>query len=158
MDKICTFLWFDKEAEEAAELYTSLFKDSEVVSKSHYSEGVSGTEPGSVMTVNFRLAGRDFIALNAGPEFKFSEAISLYVNCEDQAEVDRLWDAFLTSGAEESVCGWLKDRYGLSWQIIPEQLPNLVGGPDPAGSKRATEAMLQMKKIDLEALERAYKG
>jgi len=157
MQKIATFLWFDKEAKDAAEFYVSLFKNSRVTNVSHYPEGSPET-PGSVMTVNFELDSQEYIALNAGPMFKFTEAISLFVNCDDQAEVDRLWSALTNNGGEESQCGWLKDRWGLSWQIIPTKMMSYVGGSDPEGSKRAMQAMLQMRKIDLATIESAYKG
>ncbi|WP_101258118.1 VOC family protein [Streptomyces barkulensis] len=151
--KIATCLWFDGRAEEAARYYTSLFPDSRITDVQYYGEAGPG-EPGSVMTVTFELAGREFIALNGGPEFTFSEAISLSVDCADQAEVDELW-ARLTDGGEESVCGWLKDRYGLSWQIVPRELPELLGHPDPAVSQQVMKAMLGMRKIDIQALREA---
>ena len=153
MQKITTFLWFDNQAEEAAKFYISIFKNSRIISISHYGE--AGPRPaGSVLTVNFQLEGQEFIALNGGPEFKFTEAISLFVDCADQAEVDELWSR-LTAGGEESMCGWLKDKYGLSWQIVPRQLFDLINGPDAEKSRRATEAMFQMRKIDLERIRRA---
>ncbi|MER8186935.1 VOC family protein [Kitasatospora sp. NPDC094015] len=152
--KITTFLWYDHQAEEAARFYTSLFADSRITEVQRYGEGGPG-EPGSVMTVAFDLAGLGYVALNGGPLFPFTEAISLQVNCEDQAEVDRLWSA-LTEGGEESACGWLKDRYGLSWQITPRRLVELLGDPDRAGAQRAMQAMMQMRKIDIQALEDAY--
>ena len=153
MQKITTFLWFDNQAEEAAKFYISIFKNSRIISISHYGE--AGPRPaGSVLTVNFQLEGQEFIALNGGPEFKFTEAISLFVDCADQAEVDDLW-ARLTAGGEESMCGWLKDKYGLSWQIVPRQLFDLINSPDAEKSRRATEAMFQMRKIDLERIRRA---
>ncbi|MCU7820392.1 VOC family protein [Kitasatospora sp. DSM 101779] len=151
--KITTFLWFDHQAEEAARFYTSLFPDSRIVGVQRYGEAGPGAA-GSVMTVSFDLAGQRYVALNGGPIFPFTEAISLQVNCEDQAEVDRLWDA-LTEGGQESDCGWLKDRYGLSWQITPRRLMELIDDPDPAVSQPAMRAMLQMKKIDIKALEDA---
>jgi predicted 3-demethylubiquinone-9 3-methyltransferase (glyoxalase superfamily) len=154
MQKISPFLWFDTQAEEAANFYVSLFDDAAVTDVSRYPEGAPGLPAGQVMSVTFRLAGQEFMALNAGPEFKFTEAISLYVHCEDQDEVDRLWKA-LTDGGEESQCGWLKDRWGLSWQIIPDRLGELLGDPDPGRSQRAMQAMLQMQKIDIQALESA---
>jgi predicted 3-demethylubiquinone-9 3-methyltransferase (glyoxalase superfamily) len=153
MQKITPFLWFDTEAEEAAAFYTSLFEGSRVGAVSRYGEGSPG-EPGRVMTVEFELAGQTYVALNGGPEFPFTEAVSLQVSCEDQAEVDRLWDA-LTEGGAESQCGWLKDRYGLSWQIVPTRLHELLGDPDPGRSQRAMQAMLGMKKLDVAALEAA---
>jgi predicted 3-demethylubiquinone-9 3-methyltransferase (glyoxalase superfamily) len=155
MQKISTFLWFDDQAEEAANLYTSLFKNSKITSVNRYSEAGPG-KPGSVMTINFELDGREFTALNGGPEFKFTEALSLVVNCEGQAEVDQLWNKLTADGGEESMCGWLKDKFGLSWQIVPTALGGLIGGPDPAGAKRAMQAMLQMHKLDIATLQRAY--
>jgi predicted 3-demethylubiquinone-9 3-methyltransferase (glyoxalase superfamily) len=153
MQKITPFLWFDDQAEEAARFYVSLFEDSEITDVARYPEGAPG-EPGAVMTVNFRIAGREFTALNGGPQFRFTEAVSLYVHCEDQDEVDRFWSQ-LTEGGEESQCGWLKDRYGLSWQIVPGRLGELLGDPDPARAQAAMQAMLQMSKIDIKVLEDA---
>ena len=154
--KITTFLWFDDQAEEAARFYTSLFPDSRIVEVQRYGEAGPG-EAGSVMTVAFELAGQYHVALNGGPLFPFTEAISLQVGCDDQAEVDRLWAA-LTEGGQESDCGWLKDRYGLSWQITPRRLVELLGDPDPVRAQRVMRAMLQMRKIDIQALEDAYAG
>jgi predicted 3-demethylubiquinone-9 3-methyltransferase (glyoxalase superfamily) len=154
MPKITPFLWFDALAEEAANFYTSLFKNSKIISISRYSDG--GPKPqGTVMAVTFQLEGQEFIALNGGPEFKFSPAISFYVDCPSQAEVDRLWEN-LSDGGEEVQCGWLKDKYGLSWQIVPSGLSDLLNGKDADGSRRAMQAMLQMKKLDIEKLRRAY--
>lgn len=157
MQKITPFLWFDDQAEAAVNFYTALFKDSKILEVSRYPEGTPGLA-GSIMTINFQLAGQEFIALNGGPQFKFTEALSLVVNCEDQVEVDRLWSQLTANGGEESMCGWLKDKYGLSWQIVPVALSNFIGGPDPAGSQRAVQAMLQMRKLDLATLQRAYEG
>jgi predicted 3-demethylubiquinone-9 3-methyltransferase (glyoxalase superfamily) len=154
MQKITTFLWFDHQAEEAANFYISLFKNSKIISISHYGEGGPGPQ-GTVFTVNFLLEGQEFIALNGGPEFTFSPAISFFVDCATQAEVDELWNK-LTEGGEEVQCGWLKDKYGLSWQIVPSGLNDLLNGKDVEGSRRAMQAMLQMKKIDLEQMRRAY--
>lgn len=154
--KIRTCLWFDHEAEEAANFYISLFPDSRILAIAHYGEAGPG-KPGSVLTVSFELVGAQLIALNGGPHFKFTEAISLSVDCRDQAEVDALWEA-LGAGGQYSRCGWLKDRYGLSWQIVPSGLPELIGGPDKAGAKRAMEAMLGMSKLDVAKLEAAYQG
>ena len=156
MPKITPFLWFDNEAESAAKFYCSVFKNSRIKEVSHYREGMP-KPAGTVMTVNFELDGQEFIALNGGPEFKFDEAISFAVRCETQQEVDDYWDK-LTAGGEESMCGWLKDKYGLSWQITPSAIYETVGGPDPAGAQRATEAMLQMKKLDINKLRQAYAG
>ncbi|MFE7787756.1 VOC family protein [Streptomyces sp. NPDC057460] len=151
MQKIKTFLWFDNQAEEAANHYVSIFGgDSKVLGVTHYTEASPG-EPGAVMTVEFRLAGQEYIALNGGPQFPFTEAISLSVDCESQAEVDELW-AKLTDGGEESQCGWLRDKYGLSWQIVPRGLSEALSDPDPAKADRAMKAMLGMKKLDIEAL------
>ena len=154
MQKITPFLWFDDQAEQAMNFYTSIFKDSKVLSISRYGDAGPG-QPGKVMTATFQLNGQDFMALNGGPEFKFTEAISFFVNCETQAEVDELW-AKLSAGGEESQCGWLKDKFGLSWQIVPTTLGELLGGPDPVKSQRAMQAMLQMRKIDIAGLQRAY--
>jgi predicted 3-demethylubiquinone-9 3-methyltransferase (glyoxalase superfamily) len=160
MQKIVTYLWFDDQAEEAATLYTSLFKDSKIVNVSRYDEAAakaSGRPVGSAMTVAFELAGQEFLALNGGPQFPFTEAISLLVNCETQEEVDRLWEK-LGEGGEPGQCGWLKDRYGLSWQIVPTALGQLIGGPDAEGAQRAVGAMLQMQKLDIATLQKAYNG
>jgi predicted 3-demethylubiquinone-9 3-methyltransferase (glyoxalase superfamily) len=154
--KVRACLWFDHEAEEAAEFYVSLIPSSRILGVARYSEAGPG-KPGSVLTVCFELGGVQYLALNGGPVFKFTEAISLAVDCADQAEVDRLWTE-LGAGGTHSRCGWLKDRYGLSWQIVPSRLPELVNGPDKAGATRAMQAMLQMGKIDIAALEAAYYG
>ncbi|MEI8379041.1 MAG: VOC family protein [Planctomycetota bacterium] len=153
--KIKTFLWYDNKAEEAAELYCSLFPNSRIISVSRYPEG-SPAPAGTAMTVEFELAGTKFVALNGGPLFHFTEAISLTVDCEDQDEVDRLWEK-LTEGGTPSHCGWLKDRYGLSWQIVPRILPQLLSSPDAGVSQRVMTAMLQMAKIDIAKLQQAAK-
>jgi len=153
IQKITTYLWFDSQAEEAAQHYTSIFKNSKILEVTRYGDAGPGPK-GTAMTVLFQLEGQELIALNGGPHFKFTEAISLLVSCESQAEVDELWSQ-LSAGGEESQCGWLKDKYGLSWQIIPTALFRMLQDPDPGRSKRAMEAMLQMKKIDIAALERA---
>ncbi len=151
--KITTFLWYDTNAEEAAKLYTSIFRDSKIEEVTRY--GDSGPGPkGGVMTVRFRLEGQEFIGLNGGPAHKFTEAISLVVNCETQKEVDELWRK-LSAGGEEGPCGWLKDRFGLSWQIVPAVLPKLLADPDPQKARRVMEAMLKMKKLDIAQLEAA---
>ena len=150
MQKITTFLWFDDQAEAAVEHYTSIFDDTKVVEVHRYGASGPGT-PGSVMTIVFELAGQRFIALNGGPTFTFTEAISLSVDCADQDEVDRYW-ARLTDGGVEQPCGWLKDRFGVSWQIVPRQLMELLADPDPGRVERVTRAMLTMKKIDVAAL------
>lgn len=157
MQKINTFLWFDQEAEEAAKFYTSLFPNSEITQVQRYGEGAP-LPAGTVMMITFTLAGQQFMAMNAGPGHPFTDAISLYVDCEDQAEVDRLWDALTSDGGQEVQCGWLTDRYGLSWQIIPAALPRLLSDPDPERAGRAMQAMLAMQKIDVAALEAAAAG
>ncbi len=152
--KITPFLWFDKNAEEAVNLYTSLFEDSEITSKSHYkgeSAKAMGLANGTVMTVGFKLAGQVFTALNGGPIFKFTEAVSFVVNCETQEEVDNYWNKLTADGGQESQCGWLKDKFGLSWQIVPKQLGQLISDPAKAGS--VMHAMMQMKKIIIADLE-----
>jgi predicted 3-demethylubiquinone-9 3-methyltransferase (glyoxalase superfamily) len=154
MQKIHPCLWFDKEAEEAAHFYTSIFKDSRIIDVSRYGEAGPG-EPGSVLVVMFEVAGQQLMALNGGPAFKFTEAISLYVNCESQDEVDEYWER-LTEGGEESECGWLKDKYGLSWQIVPNRLIELLQDENRDKANAAMQAMLKMKKIDVAELERAY--
>ncbi|HRC62085.1 MAG TPA: VOC family protein, partial [Dehalococcoidia bacterium] len=146
MQKIHPMLWFNTQAEEAAEFYTSLFPDSRITDVARFGDGSPGTA-GTVMTVSFELAGQQLTALNGGPEFNFTEAISLYVDCADQAEVDRLWER-LTDGGEPGQCGWLKDRFGVSWQVIPSALGELMGDPDPERTGRVVQAMLQMTKID----------
>ena len=151
MNKITPFLWFDTQAEEAMNFYVSIFKNSKVGS-------VARGPDGKTFTVTFELDGQEFMGLNAGPQFKFNESISMFVNCEDQAEVDELWAKLTADGGEESMCGWLKDKYGLSWQIIPKALGELMGDPDPVKAQRVTQAMLQMQKIDVAGLQRAYDG
>jgi predicted 3-demethylubiquinone-9 3-methyltransferase (glyoxalase superfamily) len=153
MPMITPFLWFDTEAEDAAKLYTSVFPNSRVVEVSRY--GSAGPRPeGTVMTVAFELDGRRFTALNGGPEFSFTEAVSFSVSCDDQEEVDHYWSK-LSEGGEEGPCGWLKDRFGLSWQIVPRRLPELLGDPDREKSQRVMAAMLKMGKIEIEELEQA---
>ncbi|VTZ52632.1 conserved hypothetical protein [Methylocella tundrae] len=156
VQKIRTFLWFDHEAEEAVNFYISLFPGSRILQVSRYGEAGPG-KPGSVLTMSFELAGVQLLALNGGPHFKFNEAISLSVDCQNEAEVDELWEK-LGAGGEYGRCGWLKDRYGLSWQLVPSRLPEFIGGADAAGAKRAMEAMLKMSKLDIRALEAAYDG
>ena len=153
MKQITPFLWFDKEAEEAANFYVSVFPNSKLGTIARYGEA-GPREAGMVMTVDFELNGQGFVALNGGPDFKFTEAVSFAISCETQDEVDRYW-AKLSEGGEEGPCGWLKDRYGLSWQIIPSALPRLLGDPDPERSQRVMAAMMTMKKIDIGALEKA---
>ena len=157
MQKITTYLWFDDDAEEAMKFYCSLFKNSKILSTSRYPEGNPGNA-GTLMTGSFQLDGQEFMALNGGPQFPFTEAISLLVNCENQQEVDELWAKLTADGGQESQCGWLKDKFGVSWQIIPKQLGEMIGDKDPAKAKRAVDAMLKMKKIDIKTLERARDG
>lgn len=153
MQKITPYLWFDTEGEEAAKFYTSLFENSRILEVSRYGE--AGPRPaGTVMTVSFELDGQQFVALNGGPEFAFTEALSFQVSCKDQEEVDKFWYG-LSEGGEEGPCGWLKDRYGLSWQIIPTALPELLSDPDPERSQRAMQAMLGMKKIEIDGVRKA---
>jgi predicted 3-demethylubiquinone-9 3-methyltransferase (glyoxalase superfamily) len=156
VQKIVPSLWFDTQAEEAAKFYVSIFKDSKITKVSRY--GSAGPRPeGMVMTVDFQLAGQDFNALNGGPDFKFTEATSLLVNCQTQDEVDDLWQK-LGEGGEPGPCGWLKDRFGLSWQITPAALPRLLSDPDREKANRVMQAMLQMRKIEVAELERAAAG
>ena len=154
MQKITTFLWFDNNAEEAMNFYVSIFKNSKVLRVARYGDAGPGPK-GTVMTANFQLDGQEFVALNGGPHFKFTEAISFVVNCETQQEVDEFWKK-LSEGGEESRCGWLKDKYGLSWQIVPTILVELLQDKDPEKAKRVMEAMLQMNKIDIKKLKQAY--
>jgi predicted 3-demethylubiquinone-9 3-methyltransferase (glyoxalase superfamily) len=161
MSKISPFLWYDDKAEEAAEFYVKVFSEwsgatpgtSKITNVARYGEGMPAPA-GTAMTVAFQVEGQEFTALNGGPDHRFTDAISFVVSCASQGEVDELWSA-LTDGGEESMCGWLKDRYGLSWQIIPTELYDLLGDPDPARAQRATQAMLQMQKIDLAEIRRA---
>jgi predicted 3-demethylubiquinone-9 3-methyltransferase (glyoxalase superfamily) len=162
MQKITPCLWFDDQAEEAVAFYTAIFKNSKIVIVARYGEGgqdIHGKPVGSVMTVAFELEGQAFTALNGGPMFKFNEAISFQVSCETQDEVDYYWEKLSEGGDEKAQqCGWLKDKYGVSWQIVPNVLPKLINDPDTEKSKRAMEAMLRMKKIDIEELKRAHAG
>jgi len=155
--KITTFLWFNDNAEEAVNYYTSIFKDSKILDVTRYGDAGPGPK-GSVMTMTFQLNGQEFIALNGGPHFKFTEAISLFVKCDSQQEVDELWTKLTSGGGSESQCGWLKDKYGLSWQIVPSSFLKMMVDKDPERSKRVFGAMMKMKKLDLPALERAYNG
>ena len=158
--RITPCLWFDTQAEDAANTYVAIFKNSRIVRLSRYGkEGheVHGREAGSVMTVEFEIEGQRFVALNGGPHFKFNEAVSFQVHCETQEEIDDYWGK-LTEGGEEGPCGWLKDRYGVSWQIVPAVLPDMLMDRDPEKSGRVTKAFLQMRKFDIEELERAYEG
>ena len=157
MQKIVTNLWFDTQAEEAAYFYTSIFKNSKINAVTHYGES-GPREAGMVMTVDFELDGVEFTGINGGPEFKFDEAISLLVNCEDQAEIDELWEKLTADGGEEGVCGWCKDKYGLSWQIVPKGFVDFAREASPEEMDRAMQAVLQMKKFDITALEKATQG
>jgi predicted 3-demethylubiquinone-9 3-methyltransferase (glyoxalase superfamily) len=157
MQKITTFLWFDRDAEEAAKFYCSVFKNSKILGITRHLEG-SGVGKGDVLTVQFRLGDQEYVALNGGPQFKFTEAISLMINCKDQKEVDYYWEKLLAGGGQESACGWLKDKYGLSWQVTPTILLEMVSDKDRKKAQRAFDAMLQMRKIDIPKLQEAYKG
>lgn len=155
--KITPFLWFDKQAEEAAQFYVSIFQNSKILHVSRYGDAGPGPK-GSVMVVNFQLAGQEFTALNGGPLFKFSEAFSFVVNCENQKEVDEYWSKLTSGGGRESQCGWLKDRFGFSWQIVPTALAKLMSDKDSTKANRVMQALLQMKKIDIATLEEAATG
>ena len=158
--RITPFLWFDDQAEEAVKFYVSIFKDSKIAATTRYDEEgakAAGRPVGSVMTIAFELAGQEFTALNGGPHFKFTEAISFVVKCETQQDVDYFWSK-LAAGGQEVQCGWLKDRYGLSWQVVPEVLLEMIQDKDPEKSKRAMAAMLKMRKLDIAALQQAYDG
>ena len=162
MLKITPCLWFDHEAEEAARFYTGIFENARILKTSFYTEvgrEIHGRPPGSVMTVSFELLGQPFTALNGGPVFKFTEAISFQIGCETQAEVDRYWSR-LTQGGDATAqqCGWLKDKYGVSWQVVPAVLPEMLMDPDPAKAGRVMEAVLGMKKLDIAALKQAFAG
>ena len=156
MQKISPFLWFDNNAEEAVNFYTSIFKNSKIVSVSRYGDAGPGPK-GQVMVINFELDGQEFLALNGGPQFKFTEAISLVVNCKNQEEVDRFWDK-LSEGGQKVQCGWLKDKFGLSWQVVPTILGELMQDKDPKKADRVMKAMLKMVKIDIAGLKRAYEA
>jgi predicted 3-demethylubiquinone-9 3-methyltransferase (glyoxalase superfamily) len=160
MQKITPFLWFNDEAEAAAKFYTSIFKNSRIDKITRYGEEgkqVAGRPRGSVMTVSFRLDGQEFVALNGGPHYKITEAISFVVNCRNQAEVDNFWKK-LSAGGKEVQCGWLKDKFGVSWQIVPTVLMKLLGDPDAEKSRRVMQAMLKMVKLDIKQLQQAAKG
>jgi predicted 3-demethylubiquinone-9 3-methyltransferase (glyoxalase superfamily) len=156
MQPLTTCLWFDGRAEEAANFYVSLFPNSKVGAKAHYPSDIEGNKQGAVMTVEFELNGQPFVGLNGGPEFKFNEAISFQVPCASQAEIDRYWNAFVADGGEESVCGWCKDRFGVSWQVIPKDMGRYM--TDPATAKRVSDVFLKMKKLDYAAIEAAAQG
>jgi predicted 3-demethylubiquinone-9 3-methyltransferase (glyoxalase superfamily) len=158
MSKITPCLWFDGQAEEAAELYTSLVPDSRIDGVQRSPADNPSTSKGEVLTVDFTLAGQKFIGLNGGPDFKFNEAVSFSIDCADQAEVDKYWDALIEDGGEPSQCGWLKDRFGVSWQVIPRQLPEMLQSPDREGAERAMNAMLKMTKIEVDKLREAFEG
>ncbi len=158
MQRISPFLWFDDKAEEAAVFYTSIFKNSKITTIVRYGDSgaeVTGRAKGTVMTVAFHLDGQEFVALNGGPQYKFTEAVSFVVNCQTQEEVDEYWKK-LSDGGQEVQCGWLKDKYGLSWQIVPTILSEMLNDPDPKKADRVMKAMLQMKKIDIKGLKQAY--
>ena len=162
IQRITPFLWFDSQAEAAVNFYTSIFRNSKILTTTRYGEegaAASGRPKGTIMTVAFQLDGQNFVALNGGPVFKFTEAISFVVNCESQDEVDHFWEKLSEGGDEKAQqCGWLKDKYGLSWQVVPSVLSDLLSDPDPEKSRRVMEALLQMKKIDIETLRRAAEG
>jgi predicted 3-demethylubiquinone-9 3-methyltransferase (glyoxalase superfamily) len=157
VQKITPFLWFDGKAEEAVNLYTSIFKNSKIVNMSYWKQG-SPFPPGQVMTAVFELEGQRFYAFDAGPQFKFTEAISFVVNCETQEEVDYYWEKLTAGGGEESMCGWLRDKFGLSWQIIPSALMEMMSDKDQVKAGKAMQAMMTMKKINIAELEKAYKS
>jgi predicted 3-demethylubiquinone-9 3-methyltransferase (glyoxalase superfamily) len=158
MPKIRPSLWFDGNAEEAAKFYVSLLPDSHVDDVYRSPADNPSTKAGAVLVVNFTVAGQQFSAINGGPQFPFTEAVSFEIDCEDQAEVDRLWDTLTADGGSPGQCGWLKDRFGLSWQVLPRQMGEMLGNPDPDKSRRAMEAMLRMTKIDLSEMRRAMEG
>jgi predicted 3-demethylubiquinone-9 3-methyltransferase (glyoxalase superfamily) len=155
--KITPFLWFDTQAEEAANLYVSIFKDAKLLGVSRYGDAGPGPK-GSVMTVNFTLHGQGFTALNGGPHFKFNESVSFLVNCDTQDEIDHYWDKLIAGGGAPSQCGWLKDKFGLSWQVVATPLFEMLSDKDPAKTERVTKAFLKMKKFDIEKLRRAFEG
>lgn len=158
MSKITPSLWFDGQAEAAASLYTSVFPDSRVDKVVRSPADNPSTSAGEVLTVEFTLAGQPFVGLNGGPDFRFNEAVSFVIDCEDQAEVDRYTDALIAGGGEQGPCGWIKDKFGLSWQVVPRQLNEMLESSDRPAAKRAMEAMLQMQKLDVEKLREAYEG
>jgi predicted 3-demethylubiquinone-9 3-methyltransferase (glyoxalase superfamily) len=158
MSKVSPCLWFDGEAEDAANFYVSLLPDSKIETVQRNTVDGPGGKAGTVLVVEFTLAGQHFMALNGGMRFDYTHAVSFKIDCTDQAEVDRLWETLLSGGGQAERCGWLRDRYGVSWQIIPTALPKYLGGPDRAGAQRAMAAMLQMIKLDIEGLRRAYEG
>ena len=153
--KITPCLWFDKQAEDAVKFYTSVFKDSKILRTSHYGEGMPGPA-GTVMTISFLLQGQEFTALNGGPDFKFNEAVSLVVKCETQEEIDMFWEKLSADGGQKVECGWLKDKFGLSWQVVPAALDKMVSDSDPERSQKVMQELLRMKKLDIKTLEQAY--
>jgi predicted 3-demethylubiquinone-9 3-methyltransferase (glyoxalase superfamily) len=160
MHRIAPCLWFDSQAEEAARFYCSVFKNSKLGRVSHFPDAgqeIHGKEAGSVMTVEFEIDGQPFVALNGGPQFKFDEAVSFQIYCETQSEIDHYWKA-LTEGGQEGPCGWLKDKFGLSWQVVPAAIPQMMSDADPARAARVMDAFMKMKKFDVAALQRAYEG
>ena len=157
MPRISPNLWFDNQGLEAAEFYCSIFPNSKITAVTRYGEA-NPDRVGDVLTVSFELDGQEVVALNGGPIFQFSEAVSLIIDCKDQAEIDYYWDKLTADGGEESMCGWLKDKFGFSWQVVPERWVEMLNDPDPERVKRSTEAMYQMRKLDIEALEKAAAG
>ena len=158
MSKVSPCLWYNGEAEEAAKFYVSLLPDSKIETVQRNTVDSPAGKAGSVLVVEFTLAGQRFVALNGGMRMEYTHAVSFMIDCADQAEVDRLWDALTANGGQADRCGWLRDRYGVSWQIVPTALPKYLGGPDRAGAQRAMQAMLSMGKLDIEGLRRAYEG
>jgi len=156
--QLTTCLWFNGNAREAATFYSSIFPDSSIVDNWIAPTETPGNDEGSEVLVNFTIFGRPFIGLNGGPQFPHSEAISFQIPCKDQVEIDKYWEILTSDGGQESQCGWLKDKFGISWQVVSTEMGKYLGGPDAEGSQRATQAMLQMKKIDLGAMEKAYQG
>jgi predicted 3-demethylubiquinone-9 3-methyltransferase (glyoxalase superfamily) len=158
MQRITPFLWFDDQAEAAAKFYVSVFKNSKITGTSHYTGEEPSGQKGSVMTVSFELDGQEFVALNGGPRFKFTEAVSFVVNCETQEEIDYYWEKLTADGGEEVQCGWLADKFGLSWQVVPAKIREWMEDKDPARTQRVMHAVMQMKKLDMAAMQRAYDG
>jgi predicted 3-demethylubiquinone-9 3-methyltransferase (glyoxalase superfamily) len=158
MQRITPFLWFDDQAEAAANFYISVFKNSKINGTSHYTGEEPSGQKGSVMTVSFELDGQEFVALNGGPKFKFTEAVSFVVNCETQEEIDYYWERLTADGGEEVQCGWLADKFGLSWQVVPTKIREWMEDKDPARTQRVMHAVMQMKKLDMAAMQRAYDG
>lgn len=156
--KLTTCLWFNGNAREAANFYTNIFPDSSIAENWIAPTDTPGNKQGEEIVVNFKIFGQDFIALNGGPQFPHSEAVSFQVPCKDQSEIDHYWEILIKDGGQESQCGWLKDKFGVSWQVISAEMNNYLGGPDAAGAQRATQAMLGMRKIDLAAMRSAYEG